>query len=398
MSKKEHTILIVGGGIGGVAAALALAKQGHRVHLFEQASEFKEIGAGIQLGPNAFYLFDQLGLTERISALAAFPEDLVVMDSISGDEVTVIPAATLIRKRFGHPYGLIHRADLHAVLLDECKHYPQISTHSGCKMTDFEDLGERVVVHTEAGETYTGDALIGADGLWSAVRAKIVGDGKPRVSGHIAYRAVLPIEEVPEANQRNAMTLWAGPKNHLVHYPLRGGKLFNLVAVFHSDRYEEGWDSYGDTEELMLRFQGVVPEVKQMLDKIESWRMWVLCDREPIKDWSKGRVTLLGDAAHPMLQYLAQGACMAMEDAFCLASKVQHSDGDLAAAFLAYQEARYLRTARAQLTARLYGNVYHAAGATRDLRNAFLRSRTAEQFCEGNAWLYDEKEFAQSLV
>ncbi|CAM5406109.1 3-hydroxybenzoate 6-monooxygenase [Eoetvoesiella caeni] len=397
MSRSEHTLLIVGGGIGGITAALSLAAQGHRIYLFEQASEFKEIGAGIQIGPNAFYLFDQLGLTNRITALAAFPDDLVVMDSISGDEVTAIPAATLIRQRFGYPYGLIHRADLHAVLRDGCGRFPNITMHSGCKVADFEDTGDRVVLTTESGQTYTGDALIGADGLWSSVRAKIVHDGPPRVSGHIAYRAVLPVEDVPQANRRNAMTLWAGPKNHLVHYPLRGGKLFNLVAVFHSDRYEEGWDSYGDTEELMLRFQGVVPEVKQMLNKIDSWRMWVLCDREPIKEWSKGRVTLLGDAAHPMLQYLAQGACMAMEDAVCLANKIQNSNGDFATAFIAYQDARYLRTARVQLTARLYGSVYHAAGATRDLRNAFLRGRTAEQFCESISWLYDKADFKQSL-
>lgn len=397
MRDSKHTLLIVGGGIGGVAAALALAKLGHRAHVFEQAAEFKEIGAGIQLGPNVFYLFEQLGLTDRISELAAFPEDLVVMDSVSGDEITSIPAATLIRKRFGYPYGLIHRADLHAVLLDECAKYPSIEMHAGCKVSDFEDRGDRVIVRLESGQAYEGDALVGADGLWSQVRAKVVGDGKPRISGHIAYRAVLPIEDVPEANRRNAMTLWAGPKNHLVHYPLRGGRLFNLVAVFHSDRYEEGWDSYGDTDELKLRFEGVVPEVKQMLGKIESWRMWVLCDREPVSQWSKGRVTLLGDAAHPMLQYLAQGACMAMEDAFCLAHKVDKSGGDLPAAFLSYQDTRYLRTARAQLTARLYGHVYHAAGATRDLRNAFLRGRSPEQFCEGNAWLYDQKHFRLAL-
>lgn len=396
MPKKSYTFVITGGGIGGVMAALALAKNGHRVHLLEQASEFKEIGAGIQLGPNAFHLFELLDLTKQITALSAFPDDLIVMDSLSGEKIKDIPAATLIRNRFGYPYGLIHRADLHSVLLDACRGLPQISMHSGTKMTEFEDLGDHVVAHTESGESYTGDALIGADGLWSSVRAKIVDDGKPRVSGHIAYRAVLPAEEVPAANRHNAMTLWAGPKNHLVHYPLRGGKLFNLVAVFHSNRYEEGWDSYGDTEELTLRFQGVVPEVKQMLDKIESWRMWVLCDREPIKEWTKGRVTLLGDAAHPMLQYLAQGACMAMEDAVCLARKVESSD-DIATALTAYQDTRYLRTARAQLTARLYGNVYHAMGATRDLRNDYLRSRTAEQFCEGNAWLYDPAEFKQSL-
>jgi len=397
MSESKQTFLIAGGGIGGVAAALTLAKLGHHVHLFEQASEIKEIGAGIQLGPNAFYLFEQLQLTDRITAKAAFPDDLVVMDSLSGEEVIAISAAQLIRKRFGYPYGLIHRADLHAIMLEACEELPQITMHAGCKITDFQDHGDRVTVQMESGETFDGDALIGADGLWSNVRAKLVNDGPPRVSGHIAYRAVLPVEDVPEANRRNAMTLWAGPKNHLVHYPLRGGKLYNLVAVFHSDRYEEGWDSYGDTDELNARFQGVVPEVKQMLDKIESWRMWVLCDREPISDWSQGRVTLLGDAAHPMLQYLAQGACMAMEDAFCLARKVNESGGDLPAAFIAYQKARYLRTARVQLSARLYGQVYHAAGATRDLRNAFLRGRTPEQFCEGNAWLYDKNEFLPTL-
>lgn len=396
MSDQHYTFLVVGGGIGGVTAALALARQGHRIHVFEQAAQFAEIGAGIQLGPNAFHLFKLLGLTEQVSALAAFPDDLVVMDSLSGEQITSIPAASLIKQRFGYPYGLIHRADLHAVLLDACKQHANIVMHAGSKISDFDDLGDGVIVRTEAGEEYRGDALIGADGLWSGVRSKIVNDGKPHISGHIAYRAVLPIDEVPLENRSNAMTLWAGPKNHLVHYPLRGGKLFNLVAVFHSDRYEEGWDAYGDTEELKQRFEGVVPQVKQMLDKIESWRMWVLCDREPAKTWTKGRMTLLGDAAHPMLQYLAQGACMAMEDAICLARHVHASD-ELPAALLAYQNTRYLRTARVQLTARLYGAVYHAAGATRDLRNSYLQGRSAEQFCEGNAWLYDTAELEKYL-
>ena len=397
MEDKQGPILIVGGGIGGVAAALALAQAGRRAHVLEQASEFKEVGAGIQLGPNAFHVFKQLGLTGPVTALTSFPDDLVVMDSLSGEEVTRIAAGEAIRQRYGYPYGLIHRADLHRVLLDACRDHPLVTLSSSVRMTDFEDHGDRVSVHTEDGRQYAGAALIGADGLWSTVRDKIAGDGKPRVSGHIAYRAVLPIAEVPPENRRNAMTLWAGPKNHLVHYPLRCGELFNLVAVFHSDRYEEGWDTYGDTEELLARFKGVVPQVQQMLDKIESWRMWVLCDREPIKEWSKGRVTLLGDAAHPMLQYMAQGACMAMEDAVCLARKVAGHGQDYESAFLDYQQTRYLRTARTQLTARLYGAAYHAAGATRDLRNAYLRGRTAEQFYDGNAWLYHPDEVDKAL-
>ena len=214
---------------------------------------------------------------------------------------------------------------------------------------------------TESGKEYRGAALIGADGLWSTIREIVVGDGKPRVAGHITYRAVLPTSEMPEKFRWKDMVLWAGEKVHLVHYPLRTGELFNLVAVFHSDRYEEGWDSFGDPAELHQRFAKTCEPVRTLLNKIESWRMWVLCDRPPIKDWSKGRITLLGDAAHPMLQYLAQGANMSIEDGVCLANKVVETNGDYAAAFLAYQQARYLRTGRVQITARVYGEFFHAS-------------------------------------
>jgi salicylate hydroxylase len=200
---------------------------------------------------------------------------------------------------------------------------------------------------------------------------------------------VLPTSKVPEDLRWWSMVIWAGEKTHLVQYPLRGGELFNLVAVFHSNKFSEGWDSYGDPEELHERFAQTCAPVRTLLGKIESWRMWVLADRVPIRDWSKGLVTLLGDAAHPMLQYLAQGACMAIEDAVCVAGKLEQSKGDHAAAFLAYQQERYLRTARVQLTARLYGEAYHAAGAVRDLRNAVLAARTQEQAFEAMAWLYD---------
>ena len=218
--------------------------------------------------------------------------------------------------------------------------------------------------------------MIGADGLWSTIRQMVVGDGKPNVAGHITYRAVLPTSEMPEKLRWRDMVLWAGEKVHLVHYPLRTGELFNLVAVFHSNRYEEGWDSYGDPAELHERFAKTCEPVRTLLNKIESWRMWVLCDRPPIKDWSNGRITLLGDAAHPMLQYLAQGAGMSIEDAVCLADRVVAAHGDYAAAFRAYQQARYLRTGRVQIMARVYGEFYHASGVAKELRNMMLSSRT----------------------
>ncbi|AHG66178.1 3-hydroxybenzoate 6-monooxygenase [Advenella mimigardefordensis] len=389
---SKHPVLIAGGGVGGLSAALALARNGLESSVFEQADEFKEIGAGIQLGPNAFHTFDDLGIADEVHELTVYPDDIVAMDAINGEEIVRLPVAKLFPKRFGKPYGLIHRADLHSVLLRACRETGKVNLLSAKKVTDFNANGKEVVVTAADEQQHTGAALIGADGLWSTVRQRIVGDGKPRISGHIAYRAVLPLDQVPEANRQNAMVVWMGPRFHLVHYPLRGHDMFNLVAVFHSDRFDEGWDSYGDPEELNLRFKGARPEVLGMLEKIDSWRMWVLCDREPIANWTKGNTTLLGDAAHPMLQYLAQGACMAMEDAVCLSKHLTLTGNDFDAAFSSYQKARYLRTARIQQTARLYGQAYHAADATRDLRNHFLKSRTPEQTMESMAWMYDKDQ------
>ena len=383
-------VLIVGGGIGGLATALALAQKGLRAQVLEQAPEFKEVGAGIQLGPNVFRMFDVLGLTEAVSRFAVFPENLIMLDAISGEEVTRVPLDGRFRAKFAHPYALIYRPDLLSVLLEACRKSDLIALHTSQKIVAADERGDRVVARTDSGRTYEGSALIGADGLWSTIRQLIVGDGKPQVAGHITYRAVLPTSEVPEHLRRWSMTFWAGEKVHFVIYPLRGGDLYNLVAVFHSNRYEEGWDSFGDPAELHERFAKTCEPVRALLGKIESWRMWVLCDRPPVKNWSKGRMTLIGDAAHPMLQYLAQGACMAIEDALCLADRVETAQGDFTAAFQQYQAARYLRTGRVQIMARVYGEFYHASGVARELRNMMLSARTPEQSFEAVEWLYGE--------
>lgn len=382
-------ILIVGGGIGGLAAARAMSLTGQPSVLLEQAPEFAEIGAGIQMGPNGFRMLEALGLRSAIDELAVFPDDLIAMDGVSAAEITRIPVGPAFRERFGYPYALVHRADLHRALLDACGEDPIITLRPGTTVDSFDDDGGGVTVRSTGGETFRGKALIGADGLWSSTRQAVVGDGAPRVSGHIAYRAVLPIEAVEERFRRNAMILWAGPRNHLVQYPLRGGKLFNLVAVFHSDRYVQGWDRQGDPDELHHRFAGNCDIVKSLLAKVDTWRMWVLCDREPVKNWSKGNVALLGDAAHPMLQYLAQGACMALEDAVVLARTLAQKDGDFAAAAQQYQQERYLRTGRCQQMARVYGAFYHAEGVARELANGFLSSRSVEDSFNSLSWLYD---------
>jgi 2-polyprenyl-6-methoxyphenol hydroxylase-like FAD-dependent oxidoreductase len=381
-------ILIAGGGIGGLVTAYALALKGFAVRVFEQAAEFRELGAGIQLGPNIFRALDRIGLKDALMADAWAPEKLEMRDAITGELITGIPLGDKIAARFQAPYAVTHRADIHAVFLTACLSNNLVSLETERRVMEFAEDGDGVTIELESGEKIHGRALIGCDGMWSRIREKIVGDGPPRVSGHIAYRAVLKRDEVPADLWRPDVVLWAGPRSHFVHYPLRRGELYNLVAVFHSDKYVEGWNAEADPAELWNRFTGQRPEVLRMLERIETWRMWVLCDREPIKDWSKGHTTLLGDAAHPMLQYLAQGACMATEDAVCLAEQAAASPDDLPAAFRAYQQQRYLRTGRTQIMARVYGEFYHARGVAAELRHQMLNGRTPEQSYEGMAWLY----------
>ena len=390
-SGGKAPVLIIGGGIGGLGAALALGRKGVSSHVIEQAPEFKEIGAGIQLGPNVFRMFEVLGITAELNKLAVFPKGLEFRDSMTGETFVSLPVDQRFFEKYHAPYAVVHRADLLNVIFDACKKHDLIKLTTSQKVVGIEETAGGVTARTESGENFRGAALIGCDGLWSTIRSIIVGDGKPVVSGHIAYRAVIPTADWPEEYRINRMILWGGEKTHLVHYPLRRGELFNLVVVFHSDRYDEGWDSYGDPEELHKKFAEKCEPVRTLLKKVEAWRMWVLCDRPPIKNWSKGRVTLLGDAAHPMLQYLAQGANMALEDAVCLAEQaVAHGD-DYAAAFKRYQELRYLRTARVQLMARVFGQIYHAEGVNRELRTQILGEWSTQGRFDME-WLYGHQK------
>jgi 3-hydroxybenzoate 6-monooxygenase len=382
-------LLVAGGGIGGLAAAYVLARSGHQVTVLEQSHAFGEIGAGIQLGPNIFKMFEYLGLTEAVNRVAFFPTGLGMNDVRTGERVIRVPLGETALAEYGYPYGVIYRVDMHNVFLDACKALPNVTLRTSAKVASFAQDASGVRVQLAGGETLKGDALIGADGLWSRVREAVVGDGKPRVSGHIAYRAVLKREEVPAHLWSDDVLLWGGEKTHLVHYPLRRGELFNLVAVFHSNKYDEGWNTFGGTAELNERFAHAVPQVKELLGKIETWKMWVLCDREPVKNWTERRVTLLGDAAHPMLQYLAQGAGQAIEDAVVLGEALRFTDGNVEDAFQKYQQSRYLRTGRVQLTARFYGDIYHAAGVQRELRNQLFQGGQEAAGFAGLKWMYD---------
>ena len=385
---SSERVLIAGGGIGGLATAMGLAQHGIASLVLEKAAELGEIGAGIQLGPNAFHAFDFLGVGDAARKMAVYIDNLRLMDAMSGEEITSIPLGEEFRARFRNPYAVVHRGDLHGVFLKACREHELIELSTNSEVIAYSQDGSSVSVELADGSRISGSALIGADGLWSNVRKQLAGDGKPRVSGHTTYRSVIPTEDMPEDLRWNAATLWAGPKCHIVHYPLSGWKVFNLVVTYHNNAPEPVAGKPVTHDEVRVGFEHVSPVARQIIERGKDWKLWVLCDREPIANWVEGRVALLGDAAHPMLQYFAQGACMAMEDAVCLSSELGNS-GDLEAALLAYQNKRYLRTARVQLQSREIGNhIYHPAGAHAELRNAFMRTRTAEDWYNAVQWIY----------
>lgn len=388
MAASNGKIAIAGGGIGGLAAALAVATVGFDVVVLEKSARLGEIGAGIQLGPNAFHAFDALGVGEAARGLAVYIDSLRLMDALSGQEISRIPLDDRFRNRFGNPYAVVHRGDLHGVLLKACEGHDRIELCTNAPVSGYALTESGVDVVLPGGGTLSADALIGADGLWSKVRAQMVQDGPPRVSGHTTYRSVIATEDMPEDLRWNAATLWAGPKCHIVHYPLTGGERFNLVVTYHNDAPEPVAGQPATHEEVHRGFEHVHPRARQIIDKGQDWKLWVLCDRDPILTWTDGSVALLGDAAHPMLQYFAQGACMALEDAVCLGHAFAEC-GSVPAALLWYQEKRKLRTARVQLQSREIGtHVYHPDGAHAALRNAVLQARGAEEWFDQIAWLY----------
>jgi 3-hydroxybenzoate 6-monooxygenase len=380
-------VLIAGGGIGGLAAALALARQGIAVKVLEQSAQIGEIGAGIQLGPNAFSAFDALGIGERARARAVYTERLVMMDALDESEVASMPVGDAFRKRFGNPYAVSHRADVHQSLLEGAQEHGAIELLTSARIDRVEQDASGVTAIDGQGRAHKGVALIGCDGVKSSVRSQFVND-PVRVSGHVVYRAVADARDFPADLKLNAPCLWAGPDCHLVHYPLRGGEQYNVVVTFHSRKAEEWGVTDGSREEVMSYFTGIGPRPRRLLDLPKSWRRWATADREPIGQWTFGRVTLLGDAAHPMLQYLAQGACMAMEDAVTLGEALAREDGDIGRGFARYERARVARTARVVLLTREMGRIYHAKGVERLVRNDLWKGRTPERFYDSLEWLY----------
>ncbi|MEQ1807580.1 MAG: 3-hydroxybenzoate 6-monooxygenase [Burkholderiaceae bacterium] len=388
--EDARAVIVAGGGIGGIAAALALARRGFHVEVLEQSAQLGEIGAGLQLGPNGFAAFDALGIGEVARARAVYTDEMVMTDALDETPIGRIPTGAAFRERFGNPYAVIHRADVHNALLDGARATGRIEVATATQVQRIEQDDTSVTVFDAKGGQHRGVALIGADGVKSATRRQYVGD-EARVSGHVVYRAVVNRADFPQDLQWNAASIWVGPNCHLVHYPLRGGEQYNVVVTFHSRAPEEWSVRQGSRDEVQSYFEGICPKARQLIDLPKDWTRWATADREPIATWTHGRTTLLGDAAHPTLQYLAQGACMAIEDAVTLGEALRVCDNNFPKAFELYQRSRIARTARIVLSAREMGRIFHAKGVERLVRNDLWKGRTPERFYDALEWLYGWK-------
>lgn len=399
-ARNAKPVAIAGGGIGGLATALALARKGFRSVVLEQASQFGEIGAGIQIAPNAWHALDALGVGALVKKEAVFVERMLMFDGVSGEKVIDIPLDKRFARRFGNPYAVTHRADIHGSLLDGCKAVPElIELHTSSRVASFEQVGNEVLVRTAKGETLRSTALVGADGLRSVVRDALIGDPLPDSSIHKCYRAVLNAGDVPKDLRFAAATLWAAHNTHIVHYPLRGWKLFNLVATTIGKPMTEGHNEVASPEEVLPLFAHYCAKPLKLMRTPRQFTRWMLRYRDPVDNWVQGRVALLGDAAHLMLQYMAQGAAMAMEDAVCLGLCADAAEGRFEKAFLDYQKMRIARASRVQISAnRLVGMIFHVPdGVERLVRNDMYLGRPAERYYDALEWVFGAPDYVRSF-
>jgi salicylate hydroxylase len=381
--------MVVGGGIGGFATALALGRTGLDIQVLEQASAFGEVGAGLQLGPNAVRVLADWGLTDALNACAAFPEALQVRDARGGERLGRLSLGPQARARYDQPYATLHRADLHALLLQAVRQLPRVHLALNARVAGYTESIDGVRVTGENEAVYEAHALIGADGLWSRVRSQLLGAQPVRASGHLAYRGMVRSADLPAALRAPLVTAWLGPRLHVVHYPVRQGQWFNVVVVVHGVLGQghggavgadpQSWTHEAHAEDLRRALGAAHADLLQMVDAVPRWTLWPLNDRPPMtgpQDHARGRVALLGDAAHPLRPYLAQGAAMALEDAWTLGCLVEQQPADAeipwVALFERFARVRWARNARVQSRSQRNGSIFHASGLVRWGRNTAM--------------------------
>jgi salicylate hydroxylase len=375
MAHKQ--VVIAGGGIGGLAAALACAQRGVPVQLLERAAQLSEVGAGIQIGPNVTRILQAWGLGAALAQVAAFPQQLQARDAQTGQVLGTLTLGTRAQATYGAPYATIHRADLQG-LLHRAAQSAGVDLLLGHTVQGWRGTEAGLQVNTAQSLSLQASALIGADGVWSAVHQQLLGDAPARFTGHLAYRALVAQADLPAHLRSDQVTVWMGPRLHVVHYPVRSGQWLNLVAIVHGVKPEQAddWDQAGHTQMLMQAMGEVGKDLHERLASVPAWRQWALHDRAPLsasRQMAQGRVALLGDAAHPMRPYLAQGAGMAIEDAQALAQSLSTGSASVVQQLQAYAEQRWARNAQVQARAIRNGRIFHAAGPVAWGRNLSMR-------------------------
>ena len=373
----DSPFLIVGGGIAGLAAGLGLARIGRTSHILEKAPHFEEIGAGLQLGPNAVRALQHLGAWDAVAPQCVSPAEIQVRDGLSGNILQRLPLGAGFERQFGAPYRVAHRADLHQALLESVRSKPNIKLQTNAEVTHA-SIAE-TTLSLKSGAELRGEAIIAADGVHSEIRKLLPGHSGKNPAGHMLHRGLAPIASVPASISIDVVTLWLFPGGHVVHYAVSNWRHFNIVAAAEDPDVS-----------LWTTFQGACQPLADILELKISWTKWPALDVAPAPIWSKNRTVLIGDAAHASLPYLAQGAAMALEDACVLSGKL-HNAGDIPSAFADYSELRFARAAAIQKKSRRLGGIYHASGLLRQARNAALKATPMRSFTKQMAWIYDWK-------
>ena len=373
----DKAMVIVGGGIGGLAAALAAARAGRAVRLLEQAPAFAEVGAGIQLGPNVVRVLQSWGVGDALRRVAAFPAQLEVRNALTAETLGVLPLGEHAVARYGAAYATVARADLHTLLLQAVQTHP-VDLQLATILTQVQQDADGVHLQTAGGDRWQTPLLVGADGLWSRVRQHLLPQAQPRATGHLAFRAMVRQDSLPVMLRSQVVTAWLGPRFHAVQYPVRGGEWLNVVAIVqgHVEGDPQSWDHSANAAELRARLANAQAPLLDLIHTINDWRLWPLYDRPPIAratEQAQGRIALLGDAAHPMRPYLAQGAGMAIEDAQQLVASLEAQPTAVPAALAHYAQSRWQRNARVQARAIRNGKIFHLQGPLRVGRDASLR-------------------------
>ncbi len=384
---KTHHVAIAGAGIAGLASAIAMARCGHRVTVLEQAVAIDEVGAGLQIGPNAAHALRELGVWDALQPNTFAPQHIVIRNGWTGRTLSRIDLVNRFERRFGAPYRVAHRADLIAALLQTAQSLPAICIRTDCPVAGYLKLDDSLSVDLAHAEPLPADALIGADGIHSRIRNTLLNDGPPDYAGHAIYRALMPSTDVPEATDRHSVTLWLCPGGHVVHYPVGAGRQMNIVAVADSRWVEDGWHTRAEPAEVASHYRDIAAPLRDLLAAPASWHKWAAADRRPVSRWGEGPVTLIGDAAHPCLPYLAQGAAMALEDAVTLGQHCSATDR-IETAFRNYEAARRLRTARVTRHSRTVGRLYHMRSLPALARNLVMAALPATLSLSTLSWLY----------